>query len=104
MVGNALDAMRHGGRLRIRMSIVSACRHEQRRARLSIADTGHDIPAHVLPTIFEPFITTKSETGTGLGLWVSSEIVKKNGWTIWVHSSTCSRRSGTVFSLLMPFS
>ncbi len=104
MVGNALDAMRHGGRLRLRLSIAGSTGNGSRTARLSIADTGHGIPAQVLPTIFEPFITTKGETGTGLGLWVSSEIVKKNGWTIRVRSCTCADKSGTVFSVMMPFS
>ncbi len=56
----------------------------------------------VLPTIFEPFVTTKGETGTGLGLWVTSEIVKKNGWKIHVRSSKNPARRGTVFSLLIP--
>ena len=74
------------------------------KARLSIADTGHGIPAHILPTIFEPFVTTKGETGTGLGLWVSDEIIRKNGWSMRVHTSTRPTCSGTVFSILMPFS
>jgi C4-dicarboxylate-specific signal transduction histidine kinase len=104
LVGNALDAMRHGGRLRLRIAVASNAKDGQPRARLSIADTGHGIPAHILPTIFEPFITTKGETGTGLGLWVSDEIVKKNGWSMRVHSRTRSGCSGTVFSLLMPVS
>lgn len=104
IVGNALDAMRNGGRLRLRVSVEADCREGAPRARLSIADTGHGIPSHILPTIFEPFITTKGETGTGLGLWVSDEIVKKNDWSMRVRSSTCRRRPGTVFSMLMPFS
>jgi signal transduction histidine kinase len=104
IVGNALDAMRNGGRLRLRVSIATGLRDGLRKVRLSIGDTGHGIPAHILPTIFEPFITTKGETGTGLGLWVSGEIVKKNGWSLRVHSCTCVGRSGTVFSMLMPVS
>jgi signal transduction histidine kinase len=70
--------------------------------RVTIGDTGSGIPREVLPSIFEPFVTTKGETGTGLGLWVTSEIVKKNGWRIRVRSSRDPRRSGTVFSLVIP--
>lgn len=102
IVGNALDAMRKGGRLRLRVSLQTDPREAVPKARLSIADTGHGIPPHILPTIFEPFITTKGETGTGLGLWVSEEIMKKNAWLMRVHSSTRRGRSGTVFSMLIP--
>ena len=102
IVGNALDAMRNGGRLILRISEGKAVANGSPRARLSIADTGHGIPRHILHTIFEPFITTKGETGTGLGLWVSAEIVRKNGWSIRVHSCTAPGRSGTAFSILMP--
>ncbi|WP_235011375.1 sensor histidine kinase [Bryocella elongata] len=100
IVGNALDAMRHGGILRLRLSVTT--RNGNPKARLSIADTGHGIPPEILSTIFEPFITTKGETGTGLGLWVSDEIAKKNGWSMQVYSCTRMSRSGTVFSILMP--
>jgi signal transduction histidine kinase len=103
LIGNALDAMRKGGRLLLRLSVATDRRDGVAKARLSIGDTGHGIPREVLPTIFEPFVTTKGETGTGLGLWVTDEIVKKNGWSMRVHSSTSDHRSGTVFSLIIPF-
>jgi signal transduction histidine kinase len=101
IVGNAIDAMRAGGRLRLRIS------DEFRpgappRIRLTIADTGSGIPAPLLPTIFEPFVTTKGETGTGLGLWVTGEIVRRNGWTIRVRSRCGPAHSGTAFSITIP--
>jgi signal transduction histidine kinase len=102
LVGNAVDAMRAGGRIRVR---ISEQRHLQpccRRIRLTIADTGMGIPNDVLPTIFEPFVTTKGETGTGLGLWVTSEIMKRNGWRISVHSSMNPCHRGTTFSIVIP--
>jgi signal transduction histidine kinase len=54
--------------------------------------------------IFEPFFTTKEITGTGLGLWVSSEIVAKHKGSIRVrsHSETAGGRSGTIFELFFP--
>jgi signal transduction histidine kinase len=103
LVGNALDAMRKGGRLLLRLSTATSWKDGTPKVRLSIGDTGHGIAKDILPTIFEPFITTKGETGTGLGLWVTDEIVKKNGWSMRVHSSTRPHDSGTVFSLTMPF-
>jgi signal transduction histidine kinase len=56
--------------------------------------------------IFEPFFTTKEATGTGLGLWVSSEIIVKHNATVRVVSRTAGaadgRPSGTVFMLFFP--
>jgi signal transduction histidine kinase len=63
-----------------------------------VGDTGSGIPAKVQPRILEPFVSTKEDTGTGLGLWVSSEIVRK-------HSGELRFRSregrGTVFSIFL---
>jgi C4-dicarboxylate-specific signal transduction histidine kinase len=102
IIGNAIDAIRGGGRLRIRISDEPYLDGDPNKIRLTIADTGSGIAPEVLPTIFEPFVTTKGETGTGLGLWVTSEIIKKNGWAIRVRSSRQPRRSGSVFSLVIP--
>jgi len=100
LIGNAIDAMREGGHLRIRISSHHA--HDTSHIRITIADTGTGISTAVLPAIFEPFVTTKGETGTGLGLWVTSEIIKKNGWSIRVRSSQCPHHSGTAFSITIP--
>jgi signal transduction histidine kinase len=102
LVGNSIDAMRRGGRLRIRVSENRHLIHGHSFLRVTIADTGSGIPADVLSTIFEPFVTTKGETGTGLGLWVISEILKKNNWSIKVRSSQDSAHRGTAFSILIP--
>lgn len=96
IVGNAIDAMKSGGRLRLRTAV------HGRIVQLTIGDSGVGIPVDVLPTIFEPFVTTKGETGTGLGLWVTAEILKKNGWSIRVRSRRKPQRSGTVFCIRMP--
>jgi signal transduction histidine kinase len=102
IIGNATDAMRGGGRLRIRISDHTGCGKTRPYVSLTIADNGTGIPSDVLPTIFEPFITTKGETGTGLGLWVTSEIIKRNGWKIRVRSSRNPGRSGTTFTIVIP--
>ena len=96
LIGNAIDAMRGGGRMCIRIS------EQANFLRVSIADTGTGISPEIFPNIFEPFVTTKGETGTGLGLWVTSEIIRKNGWNIRVRSSRTRGRSGTVFSIVIP--
>jgi signal transduction histidine kinase len=96
LVGNAIDAMRTGGSLRI--AVAERCG----LVRLLIADTGTGIPSDVLPKIFEPFVTTKGETGTGLGLWVTAEIMKRNGWKVKVRSHHDPSQGGTTFSILIP--
>jgi signal transduction histidine kinase len=102
LVGNAIDAMRSGGGIRVRISQQRNAQPCCSRIRLTIGDTGMGIPNDVLPTIFEPFITTKGETGTGLGLWVTSENMKRNGWKINVHSSRNPSHRGTTFSIVIP--
>ncbi|MGA8110164.1 MAG: ATP-binding protein, partial [Acidobacteriaceae bacterium] len=101
IIGNAIDAMRRGGRLRVRIAEESDS-DRLPRLRLTIADTGTGIPASLLPTIFEPFVTTKGETGTGLGLWVTGEIIRRNRWAIRVRSRCAPSHSGTVFSITLP--
>jgi len=101
LVGNALDAMRLGGKLFVRI----AEKHSvagSKRIHVTVADTGPGIPQDLLPRIFEPFVTSKGETGTGLGLWVSTELAKKNGWRIKVRSGSKPPAIGTVFSVVMP--
>ncbi len=101
IIGNAIDAMRHGGRLRIRIS-EELGPGDDPRVRLTIADTGSGISPSLLPSIFEPFVTTKGETGTGLGLWVTGEILRRNGWSVRVRTRCGPRQTGTAFSITMP--
>jgi signal transduction histidine kinase len=70
--------------------------------RITVADNGSGIPRDKLRQIFEPFYTTKKETGTGLGLWVSRGIVQKHGGSIRVRSRTDGRATGTVFVIFLP--
>jgi signal transduction histidine kinase len=103
IIGNALDAMRTGGRLAVRISTEQrSWRPARSMARLTIGDNGSGIPQDLLSRIFEPFVTTKGETGTGLGLWVTAELARKNGWTIRVRSCAHTPGSGTTFSILLP--
>jgi PAS domain S-box-containing protein len=55
------------------------------RVEIFIADNGPGIPVEAMERIFEPFYTTKTETGTGLGLWIVKEIVERHGGSISVH-------------------
>ncbi len=100
LVTNALDAMPNsGGTLHIR---VWRTRHSQNGSalRITVADNGVGIPVEQQKRIFEPFFTTKQETGTGLGLWLTKNIVEKHGGTIRVSSSDIGK-TGTVFELTL---
>ena len=66
--------------------------------RTTVADSGHGIKPADVSVIFEAFYTTKKETGTGLGLWLSKDIVQKHGGSITVRGE----RNGTVFSVFIP--
>jgi signal transduction histidine kinase len=103
LIGNAFDAIGHGGRLKIRAA--NARQHNNgslRGVRLTIGDTGSGIHRDVRGSMFEPFVSTKGDTGSGLGLWLSSEIVRKHGGTIQVKSRAVAPDSGTVFSIFLP--
>ena len=104
LIGNALDAMHAGGRLRIRARRAREFGSGERSGiRISIADTGTGIPVEIREKVFEPFVSTKGDTGTGLGLWVTSEIVRKHEGTIRLRSSVEPGHRGTVFTIFMPF-
>jgi len=103
LIGNAVDAIGHGGRVKIRAA--NARQHSNgslRGVRLTIADTGSGIHPEVRDSLFEPFVSTKGDTGTGLGLWLSSQIIRKHGGAIQVKSRALSPDSGTVFSVFLP--
>jgi signal transduction histidine kinase len=105
LVGNALDAMSGDGTLRLRIHESCDWRNScEPGVRITVADNGSGIPREVLPRIFEPFVTTKETTGTGLGLWVSSEIVSKHSGRIQVRSCIEKGKAGTVFTVFLPYS
>jgi signal transduction histidine kinase len=70
--------------------------------RVTVADNGRGIPPDLQPRIFRPFVTTKGDRGTGLGLWVSAGIADRHRGWIHVHSSTRPGRSGTCFVVWLP--
>jgi PAS domain S-box-containing protein len=102
-ISNSLDAMKSGGKLRIRIAPGRGWGSGSVRGiRVTIADNGEGIPPELQKAVFEPFVSTKADTGTGLGLWVSDGIIKNHKGTIAVRSSTDSERHGTVFSIFLP--
>jgi signal transduction histidine kinase len=105
LVSNAIDATVSGGRLLARARR-SRNRKEpaQTGIRFTVADTGAGMEPAVRERIFEAFFTTKEATGTGLGLWVSHEIIAKHRGLVHVRSRTAAqgKTSGTVFQIFIP--
>ncbi|MFZ1942271.1 MAG: PAS domain S-box protein [Acidobacteriaceae bacterium] len=104
LIGNAIDAMRSGGRLIVRTTKARLRRRGIPAIRITIADTGHGIPPAVMRRMYEPFYTTKGMNGTGLGLWISRGIIEKHRGQIQARSRLRTGCGGTVFSLLLPTS
>jgi signal transduction histidine kinase/HAMP domain-containing protein len=105
LIGNAIDAMPAGGRLVLRARRSRDWTDPGRLGvRFQVADTGYGMTPEVRKHIFEPFFTTKEVTGTGLGLWVSSEIVVKHKGSMRVRSRSdeLGEQSGTIFELFFP--
>jgi PAS domain S-box-containing protein len=103
LLANSLDACASGSTIRVEANSAIDPRNPARPGvRITIADTGFGIPSEHLENIFEPFFTTKKDTGTGLGLWVSRELVAKHGGSLRVRSRTSDPLCGTVFSLFLP--
>jgi signal transduction histidine kinase len=101
LVSNALDAMAgRTGRLLVRTSEARNWATGEQGIRITVADSGSGISADVLERIFEPFYSTKGHRGTGLGLWVSKEIVAKHHGTMRVRSKV---GAGTTFIVFLPF-
>jgi signal transduction histidine kinase len=101
-LANSLDAIEEQGIIKLRISRSTCLTNGQPRIRVTIADDGKGIDKAILPRIFEPLFTTKEATGSGLGLWVSKQIIEKHGGSIRVRSSTGKPRSGTVFLIFFP--
>jgi signal transduction histidine kinase len=103
LVVNAVEAMGKQGSLHVRVGPGHEWRDGRNGVRVTVADDGSGITAAEMQKIFEPFYTTKKDTGTGLGLWVSSGIVKKHHGSIRVRSRVDGAARGTVFSVFLPF-
>ena len=96
LLSNAIDALRTVPTPR-RLTIDSWV--EGGRVRVAVVDNGAGIPAHIASHLFKPFTTTKGTGGTGLGLYISRQIVQQAGGDLEVLSGP---DEGARFVLSMP--
>jgi signal transduction histidine kinase len=104
LVGNAVDAMQtETKRLLVRSRNGTDWKTGRKGVVFTVADTGAGISPRALRKVFEPFYTTKGIGGTGLGLWVSEDIVKRHDGVLRVRSRQSDVDGGTVFTMFLPF-
>ena len=97
VIKNAIEALDNGhGKL----TIVTKHNEDAGRVLIECRDDGKGIPDDHVMNIFKPFFTTKAVgKGTGLGLYISHEIVKRHGGNIYVESK---EGEGSVFLIELP--
>lgn len=103
LITNAVEASGVNGKLVLRIRDARKWSDSGVRGlRLSVADNGSGISTDARKRLGEPFFTTKGQSGTGLGLWVTRSILSRYGGNLQVRSSNSEERHGTVFSLFLP--
>jgi two-component system, NtrC family, sensor kinase len=95
LVNNAVDEVGKGGVIDIRTAVGAG-----NTLVMEFADNGHGIKPELIKKIFDPFFTTKDPgKGTGLGLYISYDIVQKLGGSIKVENR---KSGGAVFTIVLP--
>ncbi|HEX2897991.1 MAG TPA: HAMP domain-containing sensor histidine kinase, partial [candidate division Zixibacteria bacterium] len=93
LLNNAREALKPGDKVSIKWG------KNQDKLEILISDTGPGIPENIKPSLFEPFVTSGKESGTGLGLAVAKKIIEDHGATISFKSET---GVGTSFKIELP--
>jgi PAS domain S-box-containing protein len=101
VIKNAVEATADGGDIRI---YSQATRQSgQSGVLVRVVDNGPGIPEQLQSKLFSPFVSTKEESGTGLGLWVSRSIMEKHGGSIRLSSNSEPDTRGTTVAIFIPF-
>ena len=102
LVANAIDASQDCGKLWLRAQATKKWSNEMEEGvRITLADNGSGMPPEVQRRIFVPFFTTKSEIGTGIGLWVTKCLVEQQGGSLRFRSRQ-GQKGGTAMSFFVP--
>ncbi len=100
---NSIDAMPCGGRLVLRSRQGTDWKTGRKGLVLTIADTGSGMTPDTKRRLFEAFFSTKGISGSGLGLWISAEIMHRHTGRISIRSSQRKGHAGTTVALFLPF-
>jgi PAS domain S-box-containing protein len=101
LVANAADAVQNHGTIAITLGRMEQAGNTM--LHILVEDDGPGIPPEYKPRLFEPFFTTKRDVGTGLGLWLTKEIVERHGGRIEVVGRA-DGEPGAAFGILLPIS
>jgi len=102
LISNAMQALPSGGQMRIRVFNATDWVTNQHGTALCVTDTGVGIRPDDARHLFEPFYSTKSSKGTGLGLWISKGIVQKYGGQITFRCYRHKDGAITCFRVFIP--
>jgi signal transduction histidine kinase len=97
LISNAIDAMGKGGTLRLGIQV------GDEGLTTYVADSGAGIEPEYRDKIMEPLFTTKGIGGTGLGLSLSAEIIKRHGGRLTFTTETQRAPTGTRFEVFLPY-
>jgi signal transduction histidine kinase len=103
LIDNAIESMPYGGQLKVKVRPGTDWKTLDHGVRVTLAHTGYGIGLETKKHIFEAFFTTKGSEGSGLGLWVTSNIVKKHHGCIHVRNRCLIKGGGTVFSVVFSY-
>jgi PAS domain S-box-containing protein len=101
LLTNAIDATGEHGRIVLRTRPAMDWQSGQRGIRITVADSGTGMSAETQAKAFSAFFTTKADVGTGIGLWVTKNILERWGGAIRCRSVQ-GQVSGTVMSVFLP--
>jgi signal transduction histidine kinase len=99
LLSNALKFTPSGGRVAVQVTV------EETRVQVDVTDTGRGLSQDEIARLFEPFSQVHApgeikERGTGLGLYISREILERHGGRVWAGSG--GRGIGSTFSFVLP--
>lgn len=95
LLRNAAEAMQNSPRRELR---IATERDGSGFVQASVTDTGAGLPPEIVPSLFQPFITTK-EQGLGIGLSICRSIIESHGGKLWVEAN---EGGGSVFAFRLP--
>jgi signal transduction histidine kinase len=102
LMANAIDASNDGGKLWLRAQATKNWTNGMEAGvRISLADNGTGMTPEVQRRLFIPFFTTKTDVGTGIGLWVTKALIEKQGGYMRFRSRQ-GQKAGTVMSFFLP--
>ena len=103
IIANAIDAMppKHSGRLLVRTAFARDWATGSEGISVTIADNGLGMDHQTSRTVFDPTFSTKNNSRTGVGLWVSVGVLQNHGGSIRLRTRT-GKGSGSVFRIFLP--